>query len=94
MSNTFCKKTNICINNCKNSYNINMENLNEKISKSIKQARKDLGISQVELAKRVGVTHAAISFWENGVNIPNVKDCWMMANELGISIDELVGRND
>ena len=48
----------------------------------------------MELAKRIGVTHAAVSFWENGVNIPNVKDCWLLANELGITIDELVGRND
>jgi len=71
-----------------------METLNTKISNSIKQARKEAKISQMELAKRIGVTHAAISFWENGVNIPNVKDCWLLANELGISIDELVGRND
>ena len=71
-----------------------MENLNIKISNSIKQARKEAKLSQMELAKRIGVTHAAISFWENGVNIPNVKDCWLLANELGISIDELVGRND
>ena len=71
-----------------------METLNTKISNSIKQARKEAKLSQMELAKRIGVTHAAISFWENGVNIPNVKDCWLLANELGISIDELVGRND
>lgn len=40
----------------------------------------------------IGVTHAAISYWENGVNIPNVKDCWLLADALHITIDELVGR--
>ena len=30
----------------------------------------------------------------NGVNIPNVKDCWILASELGISIDELVGKTE
>ena len=71
-----------------------MDNLNERIASSIKQARKESGLSQIELAKRVGVTHAAISFWENGVIIPNVKDCWILASELGISIDELVGKTE
>ena len=41
----------------------------------------------------IGVTHAAISYWENGINIPNVKDCWLLADALDISIDELVGRD-
>ena len=69
-----------------------MDNIENKISNSIKQARKDAKLSQTELANRIGVTHAAISYWENGVNIPNVKDCWLIANELSISIDELVGK--
>ena len=69
-----------------------MDNIDSKIANSIKQARKDAKISQTELANRIGVTHAAISYWENGVNIPNVKDCWLLALELGISIDELVGK--
>jgi len=69
-----------------------MENLNDTIAESIKNARKKKYLTQTELAKRVGVTHASISFWENGINIPNVKDCWRIADELNISIDELVGR--
>ena len=69
--------------------------MDEKIiGKSIKNFRKIAGLSQPELAKRIGVSHAAISFWENGVNIPNVKDCWLIADELHVSIDELVGRNE
>lgn len=66
----------------------------KNIGKSIKNLRKLAGFSQPELAKRIGVSHAAISFWENGVNIPNVKDCWLIADELHVSIDELVGRNE
>lgn len=69
-----------------------MDTLNERIAESIKNARKKKYLTQTELAKRVGVTHASISYWENGINIPNVKDCWRLADELGITIDELVGR--
>ncbi|MCL2862344.1 MAG: helix-turn-helix domain-containing protein [Firmicutes bacterium] len=64
----------------------------KKIGQSIKTARKFAGLSQVELAKNIGTTHAAISYWENDINIPNVADCWRIADVLGISIDELVGR--
>lgn len=61
------------------------------IGKSIKINRIAQNYTQKQLAQKIGVTHAAISYWENGVNIPNVKDCWLLADALGITIDELVG---
>ncbi len=63
------------------------------IGKSIKMNRMAQNYTQKQLAQKIGVTHAAISFWENGINIPNVKDCWLLADALGITIDELVGRD-
>lgn len=66
--------------------------MEKKIGQSIKEKRLENGLSQEKLAKEIGVTHAAISFWENGVNIPNVLDCWKIADVLNITIDELVGR--
>lgn len=63
------------------------------IGKSIKINRIAQNYTQKQLAQKIGVTHAAISYWENGVNIPNVKDCWLLADALGITLDELVGRD-
>ena len=63
------------------------------IGKSIKVHRIAQNYTQKQLAQKIGVTHAAISYWENGVNIPNVKDCWLLADALEITIDELVGRD-
>lgn len=63
------------------------------IGKSIKVNRIAQNYTQKQLAQKIGVTYAAISYWENGVNIPNVKDCWLLADALGITIDELVGRD-
>ena len=63
------------------------------IGKSIKVNRIAQNYTQKQLAQKIGVTHASISYWENGVNIPNVKDCWLLADALGITIDELVGRD-
>ena len=62
------------------------------IGKAIKEKRLENNLSQQELASKIGVTHAAISFWENNVNVPNVLDCWKIADVLKISIDELIGR--
>ncbi len=62
------------------------------IGKTIKEKRLEKGWSQEQLGKIIGVSHASISFWENGVNIPNVLDCWKLAEALKISIDELIGR--
>lgn len=63
------------------------------IGKSIKVNRIAQNYTKKQLTQKIGVTHAAISYWENGVNIPNVKDCWLLADALGITIDELVGRD-
>lgn len=63
------------------------------IGESIKLNRIEQKYTQKQLAQMIGVTHAAISYWENGINIPNVKDCWLLADALGITIDELVGRD-
>ena len=66
--------------------------MNKTIGKSIKEKRIEQGLSQQTLANLIGVTHASISYWENGVNIPNVLDVWKIADVLNISIDELIGR--
>ncbi len=71
-----------------------MKSIEEKIKTAITEARKLSGLSQTAIGDKIGVSHTAISAWENGVNIPNVRDVWKMADELGMSIDELVGRDD
>ena len=65
---------------------------NNIIGKTMKENRLAQHLTQKQLAAKIGATHASISYWENGVNIPNVRDCWKIADVLGISIDELVGR--
>jgi len=64
----------------------------ESIGEAIKNCRKEKGLTQPQLAALVGVTHAAISYWENDINVPSVKVCWSIADTLGVTIDELVGR--
>jgi len=63
------------------------------IGNSIKNARLNANLSQTELANKIGVSHSAISFWENEVNVPNVKDLLKLADVLNVTLDELVGRD-
>jgi transcriptional regulator with XRE-family HTH domain len=45
-----------------------------KLGTAIREARVRRGIVQVELAERLGVVQAAVSFWENGVDTPSFKN--------------------
>ena len=69
-----------------------VDNANKHIGESIKNNRLVANLTQVQLATQIGVTHAAVSYWENGVNLPNIADCIKMADVFDISLDELVGR--
>ena len=53
------------------------------------------GRSQEELAKRVGVSQAAIAQYETGASVPRLYVTVKIANALSVKIDELVnGKED
>jgi len=54
------------------------------IGRNIKNNRLSAGLTQTQLAQRVGVTHAAISYWENDINVPDIADCIRIADVLDI----------
>jgi transcriptional regulator with XRE-family HTH domain len=58
----------------------------------LKTQREFAGLSQSELAKKTGLSQAAISRWEDDLRIPNIENCFILAEFYGISLDELVGR--
>ena len=62
----------------------------DKISNFIKNKRKDLGITQNELAKKLFVTEKAISRWETGKGTPNISLLIPLAKELKIDVSELL----
>ena len=62
----------------------------ENIGKFIAECRKERNITQQELAEKLGVTDRAISNWENGRRLPDLSLISLVANELDVSVAELL----
>ena len=57
-------------------------------NESMKKRRSDLGLSQGELAKRVGVSRQTINMIENGGYNPPVELCIRICKELGVTLND------
>ena len=55
----------------------------------IRQRRKELGLSQEELAKRCGVSRQTVNTIENNKYDPTLSLAFKLARELEIRVDEL-----
>ena len=60
----------------------------------VRKLREVKGLSQEQLAHRIGVTHAAVSQWENGRSFPRMGMVVKLADILGVEPSELVGSLD
>lgn len=61
-----------------------------EVGGGIAARRKQAGLSQEELAARLGVTRQAVSRWENGTALPTVDNMVELAKVLDASVDELL----
>ena len=59
------------------------------IGERIKQARKSRGLSQVDLARRIGVSQPAIANWESGIHDPRRLTLAKLAETLDAPLDWL-----
>lgn len=60
------------------------------ISEKIRKLRKDFNISQVTLAKELGVTKQCISNWENDNILPSIEMLIKIAKYFNVSTDYLL----
>lgn len=59
-------------------------------SENLIQLRKIRGMTQEELAEKIGVSRQSLSKWENGDAIPDLENAGKIAQALDASLDELV----
>ncbi len=64
------------------------------LADKLKEARKNAGLTQLELAEKLCVSRQAITKWESGKGIPDVDNLKMISKVLNVSIDFLLDDED
>ena len=63
------------------------------LSENIKTLRMSKGVSQVSLARTLGVTKQCVSNWENDNVLPSIEMLIKIADFFKVSTDYMLGRN-
>lgn len=63
----------------------------ETVGRNISILRKKCGITQMELANRLGLSFQAVSNWERGVAMPDISNLKQLAEVLGTTTDCILG---
>ncbi len=65
-----------------------------KIGKYIASKRKSLGLTQAQLAEKLGMSDKSVSKWERGICLPDVSVYIELCDILGISLNEFIAGED
>ena len=68
------------------------QTMNELIGKNIVMLRKELGLTQEQLANALGISYQAVSKWETGNACPDISMLPLLADLFSVSVDALIGR--
>jgi putative transcriptional regulator len=61
----------------------------ERLANRLKERRGELGLTQAELAERVGVTRKTVNTVENGVFTPSTTLAIKLSQALGLTVEQL-----
>ena len=64
-----------------------------EIGARIHELRKERGLSQEQLAEKVGVSRQTISKWELGETSPDIRQAKLLSQIFGVSLNELTDNN-
>ena len=64
------------------------------VAERIRLLRNEKNIGQNELSKRLGVSNASISYWENAKQEPSASALYKLATYFDVSVDYLLGITD
>ena len=64
------------------------------LGERIKQLRKENGMTQVDMAQKLGVTKGTVSTWETNSRVPSFETLNQMCDMFQRSLDYLMGRSD
>jgi tellurite methyltransferase len=67
--------------------------MKDELAKNISRYRKEKGLTQEELARKLGLTYQAVSKWETAQTLPDITLLPKLSQLLEVSIDKLLGYN-
>ena len=73
-----------------NVYNIDVRS-DKMLNENIKKLRKSKGLSQEELAVKLGVVRQTVSKWEKGLSVPDSEMLIKLAEELDTTVNNILG---
>lgn len=65
-----------------------------EFSERLKDLRKQAGLTQVDVAERLGISQPAYASWERGVKKPTQDNLVKIAQILSVSVDYLLGNSE
>ena len=65
-----------------------------EFSELLKDLRREAGLTQVEVAEKLGISQQAYASWERGVKKPTQENLVKIAHVLNVSVDYLVGNSE
>ena len=63
-----------------------------RFSHILKRKREEKGLTQAEVAKRIGTTQPNVASFESGYKVPSLKIVVAAADMFRCSVDEMIGR--
>lgn len=67
-----------------------MEDLKQIIAENIVFYRKEIGLTQAELAEKLNYSDKAISKWERGESYPDISTLVSLSKIFGVTVNELI----
>lgn len=56
----------------------------------LKEARKQAGLSQEQLAEKIGISRSTVAKWETGMGLPDIDNLKIISDLLDVSVDYLL----
>ena len=61
------------------------------VAERIRQLREDKGLTQADLARRLGITRSSVNAWELGISVPSTQYVVELAQIFKVSTDYVLG---
>ena len=65
-----------------------------EFSERLKKLRKDTGLTQVDVASKLGISQQAYASWERGIKKPTQENLVKLSKILYVSVDYLLGNSE